>query len=213
MIVPVGRQQSVWDRAVWTTPGGAIWAIREGDGQLARRYLVPSPKDFDSHLGNRDAIMLVPQSELDRYPVKPWADYLAARSSGMAASPMPAPVVKIVTTPSGAPALTTVAAPPAAAPVASGDGPVGYARLVGEDSTYTFTTPMDVAYGAAGKFVFRSAVMGTVRADNATFGDPIVGVTKALYARPAVAGTARSWWWIAGVVVVALVVWFVRRRG
>lgn len=61
--------------------------------------------------------------------------------------------------------------------------PVGYIRSGGEDSTAFFATPVDVAYGANGFYFYRNAVSGTIRFDNQTFGDPIVGTLKSGFFR------------------------------
>jgi hypothetical protein len=60
-------------------------------------------------------------------------------------------------------------------------GPTGYTRCAYENGSYTFTTKVDVAYGANGKFAYKSGVTGTITFNNATFGDPIPGVYKAGY--------------------------------
>jgi hypothetical protein len=43
---------------------------------------------------------------------------------------------------------------------------------------------IDVAYGAAGNYYFRSDLGGTIACGNGTFGDPAVGYAKACYTRP-----------------------------
>jgi hypothetical protein len=48
---------------------------------------------------------------------------------------------------------------------------------------------VDVAYGANGSYNYRTNVTGTITFNNATFGDPIVGVAKAGYFKPATGGT------------------------
>lgn len=62
--------------------------------------------------------------------------------------------------------------------------PVGYILSVGENFSAYFDTPVDVAYGAKGSFYYKSQVSGTIRFDNATFGDPIVGTYKHGYYKP-----------------------------
>lgn len=62
--------------------------------------------------------------------------------------------------------------------------PTGYIRSVSENQTATFTTPVDVAYGANGFYFYKFGVSGSIRFDNATFGDPIVGTLKSGWFRP-----------------------------
>jgi len=59
--------------------------------------------------------------------------------------------------------------------------PKGYKKCADENGTTFFKNEVNVAYGANGKFVYRKAVKGSVKFDNATFGDPIPGVVKAGY--------------------------------
>ena len=62
----------------------------------------------------------------------------------------------------------------------------GFSQVVTENASYNFGTQVvDVAYGASGKFYYRYGVTGSITFDNATFGDPLVGTTKAGYYRPA----------------------------
>jgi len=63
--------------------------------------------------------------------------------------------------------------------------PRGFKPLgVSENNSYTFTGPVDVAYGKPGGYFFKEDVSGTVVFDNATFGDPLVQVVKEGYWRP-----------------------------
>jgi hypothetical protein len=62
--------------------------------------------------------------------------------------------------------------------------PVGYIQSVGENNSAHFPTPVDVAYGANGFFYYKNNVSGTIRFDNQTFGDPIVGTYKYGYYKP-----------------------------
>jgi hypothetical protein len=62
--------------------------------------------------------------------------------------------------------------------------PVGYILSVGENNTAYFDTPVDVAYGANGNFYYKDNVSGSIRFDNATFGDPMVGTYKYGYYKP-----------------------------
>jgi hypothetical protein len=62
--------------------------------------------------------------------------------------------------------------------------PTGYIQCAVENSTVTFASPVDVAYGANGSFYYRNGVSGPIRFDNATFGDPIVGTLKYGYYKP-----------------------------
>jgi hypothetical protein len=61
--------------------------------------------------------------------------------------------------------------------------PKGYKKCASENGTTFFKNKVDIAYGANGKFVYRKGVEGSVKFDNATFGDPIPGVVKAGYFR------------------------------
>jgi hypothetical protein len=62
--------------------------------------------------------------------------------------------------------------------------PVGYIKACDENQSYNFTSPVDVAYGAAGSYYFRQAVSGNVIFNNANFGDPMAGAPKVGYYRP-----------------------------
>ena len=53
-----------------------------------------------------------------------------------------------------------------------------YTACAGENGSFTLTGVCDVAYGANGSYVFRGGQSGTIAFNNATFGDPIVGVYK-----------------------------------
>ncbi|MEP2777133.1 MAG: hypothetical protein ABJQ29_14780 [Luteolibacter sp.] len=61
--------------------------------------------------------------------------------------------------------------------------PVGYIDVADENQTVTFSTPHDLAYGKNGTFALRKNFTGTITFNNATFGDPLVGVRKRGYAR------------------------------
>lgn len=56
--------------------------------------------------------------------------------------------------------------------------PAGYAITANDGETRVFAEPSDVAYGANGKFAFKSNVIGAVTFNKATFGDPNFGVLK-----------------------------------
>jgi len=57
----------------------------------------------------------------------------------------------------------------------------GYIKCCVENQSYTFATPVDVAYGAPGGWAYQTGVSGTVTFNNARFGDPLVGTVKAGY--------------------------------
>lgn len=59
--------------------------------------------------------------------------------------------------------------------------PQGYIRCCTENETYTFSSPVDVAYGAPGGWAYQTNVTGAVTFNNARFGDPLVGTVKAGY--------------------------------
>ena len=62
--------------------------------------------------------------------------------------------------------------------------PAGYVKVCDENQSYTFASPVDVAYGVSGGFTFRQNLSGTIAFNNNTFGDPKVGAFKAGYWRP-----------------------------
>lgn len=68
-------------------------------------------------------------------------------------------------------------------------GPDGYTFCANENQSYTFSQTVDVAYGANGKFAYKTGVTGTITFNNATFGDPIVGVPKKGYYKISTTGT------------------------
>ena len=61
--------------------------------------------------------------------------------------------------------------------------PPGYVKVADEGQSYTFDDLVDVAYGAAGGWAFRTGVTGPITFNNATFGDPLVGTLKGGYYR------------------------------
>ena len=66
------------------------------------------------------------------------------------------------------------------------DGPVGYTKCTFQDGTFLSNDIIDVAYGANGKFTYKTHVSGTIRFDSKTFGDPTPGVEKAGYYKVAI---------------------------
>jgi secreted trypsin-like serine protease len=62
-------------------------------------------------------------------------------------------------------------------------GPKGYNHCAAENGRCSFSGTKKVAYGANGKFSYKTATNG-IACNNTTFGDPIVGVVKACYIRP-----------------------------
>jgi hypothetical protein len=67
--------------------------------------------------------------------------------------------------------------------------PPGYVEVCSENDSYSLPGTVDVAYGinnGSGRtgFTFRQGLSGTIRFDNSTFGDPIVGQVKKGYIRP-----------------------------
>jgi len=66
--------------------------------------------------------------------------------------------------------------------------PAGYERFCAWEGEHcAFSGTADVAYGAEGRFNYRSAVSGGTQCINEVFGDPNPGVRKACFIRPAVA--------------------------
>src|SRR5690606_30229615 len=60
----------------------------------------------------------------------------------------------------------------------------GYQFAANENETKTFRRPVDLAYGANGKYHYINDFVGTIRFDNKTFGgDPNEGVTKSGYVK------------------------------
>jgi hypothetical protein len=63
--------------------------------------------------------------------------------------------------------------------------PSGYIKAVDENGSYNFgNAVVDVAYGVNGYFYYKTGVTGNITFNNATFGDPLPGPTKAGYFRP-----------------------------
>ena len=61
------------------------------------------------------------------------------------------------------------------------DGPAGYTYCCHENQSYTFAQTVDVADDANGSFKYQTGKTGTINFNNATFGDPIPGVSKKGY--------------------------------
>ncbi len=67
-----------------------------------------------------------------------------------------------------------------------GSLPAGFVKRADEHQTYDFGDSLvDVAYGANGRYYFKTNVSGPILFTNANFGDPIVGTFKGGYSRPA----------------------------
>jgi hypothetical protein len=62
--------------------------------------------------------------------------------------------------------------------------PAGYIKCCDENQTYSFTTPVDVAYGATGGWAYQTGVSGAVSFSNGRFGDPLWGIFKGGYYKP-----------------------------
>ncbi len=78
-------------------------------------------------------------------------------------------------------------------------GPDGYTWCADELGTCSFTRAVDVAYGANGSFSYKYGVTGTIRFENATFGDPASGLAKAGYYRASAGGGgdwSAQWIWL-----------------
>ena len=69
-------------------------------------------------------------------------------------------------------------------------GPAGYTWCANENQAYTLPGTCDVAYGANGAFNYKYSQTGTITFNNATFGDPIIGVVKAGYYK---SSFAKAW--------------------
>jgi len=59
-----------------------------------------------------------------------------------------------------------------------------FTNCAAENASYSFTVPVEAAYGAGSNYVFTNGISGTVTFNNATFGDPDPGVVKAGYYLP-----------------------------
>lgn len=59
----------------------------------------------------------------------------------------------------------------------------GFNYVAKEGETYTFDTPVDLAYGANGKYNFKYSQSGEITFNNSTFGDSNPGIVKDGYAR------------------------------
>ncbi len=59
----------------------------------------------------------------------------------------------------------------------------GYTWCADENGTCTFSQLVDLAYGANGYFNYKVGFTGTITFNNATLGDPLLGVAKAGYFR------------------------------
>lgn len=70
----------------------------------------------------------------------------------------------------------------------SSGGPSGYAYCATEGQRCNFSGAKDVAYGANGRFAYRTSVTGGIDCNNGVFGDPISGVQKACYIKDAAGG-------------------------
>jgi hypothetical protein len=63
-------------------------------------------------------------------------------------------------------------------------GPSGYTKCADENGTCSFSGTGDVAYGCSGSYNIRNSVVNSISCNNATFGDPLVGVLKACFWKP-----------------------------
>jgi RHS repeat-associated protein len=59
--------------------------------------------------------------------------------------------------------------------------PAGYTYCANEGQTCTFGGTMTVAFGAYGSFYIKTGVVGSISCNDATFGDPLIGIVKACY--------------------------------
>lgn len=69
-----------------------------------------------------------------------------------------------------------------------GGAPAGYTFCAWEGERCSFSGTADVAYGANGRFAYRSGVSGGIDCNNGVFGDPVYGVRKACYFRQTSSG-------------------------
>ncbi|MDX2189392.1 MAG: Ig-like domain-containing protein, partial [Bacteroidota bacterium] len=84
-------------------------------------------------------------------------------------------------------------------------GPAGYTLCSAEGQSCVLTGTMDVAYGANGAFNYLTNRTGTINCNNATFGDPIVGVGKSCYVKSVSVATGtvtrETWTGISGTAI------------
>jgi hypothetical protein len=74
---------------------------------------------------------------------------------------------------------------PTPTPTPAPDGPPGYAYCANEGQTFTLPVASDVAYGKDGAFNFLFNRTGSITFNNITFGDPLPGVGKFGFFKPA----------------------------
>jgi hypothetical protein len=72
-----------------------------------------------------------------------------------------------------------------AAPGTDYTPPSGFSFCAWEGQRCSFSDRRDVAFGANGHFNYRTGITGGIDCNNASFGDPISGVFKACFTRPA----------------------------
>lgn len=63
-------------------------------------------------------------------------------------------------------------------------GPSGYTFCANENEHCSFSGTQDVAYGANGKFTYKTRVTNGIDCNNSVFGDPNYGTAKACYIKP-----------------------------
>ena len=68
----------------------------------------------------------------------------------------------------------------------------GYTLCAAENGTCSFTGTQNVAFGANGKFYYKTNVTSPIACNDATFGDPNVGTVKACYYGPGKPATVAS---------------------
>jgi len=107
----------------------------------------------------------------DQFQAQLIADFLDSAYAEQVPNSLPTYGVQTETT---SPGVVVTATVPSAG--ASAD----WYKIGNEGETITLSVPRQVTYGANGKFVTKT-LSGTVKLDNATFGDPIVGTIKAGY--------------------------------
>lgn len=73
--------------------------------------------------------------------------------------------------------------------LAAGAPPDGYGYCADEGQRCNFNGTKDVAYGANGKFAYRSGISGGVDCSNDVFGDPAYSVKKACYVKDTSGGS------------------------
>lgn len=72
---------------------------------------------------------------------------------------------------------------PATTPPPTSGGPVGYTFVANENANFTLLASTSVAFGATGKFNYKTLAAGSWQCSTGLFGDPLFGTVKSCYAQ------------------------------